>query len=128
MYVYKYNTSTLIGIQEVRNRHWLKVMQVTGCTFQLEGSVFCLESLVEAGLLKSVSSSMLRSSLNDVHVHVYTYYYSQTLYIYVHVFVYVRVVMMLKAIFSIVTWKITCQDYLISFCHLVVQSLIFKFK
>ena len=37
--------------KEIRNRHWLKVMSVANCTFQLEGSVFKMAHLLDAGLL-----------------------------------------------------------------------------
>ena len=37
--------------KEVRNRHWLQVMSVANCTFQLEGSIFKMAHLLDAGLL-----------------------------------------------------------------------------
>ncbi|XP_064629693.1 uncharacterized protein LOC135488785 isoform X2 [Lineus longissimus] len=39
-------------IDEIRNRHWLQVMQVTGSQFQLEANVFKLCHLLDIGLLK----------------------------------------------------------------------------
>ena len=39
-----------VCLQVVRNRHWLQVMAVTNCTFQLEGTVFRLAHILEAGL------------------------------------------------------------------------------
>ena len=38
--------------KEVRNRHWLQVMAVASCTLQLEGSVFKMAHLLDAGLLQ----------------------------------------------------------------------------
>ncbi|XP_067674368.1 uncharacterized protein [Haliotis asinina] len=40
------------GLPEIRNRHWLQVMQVTGSTFQLEANVFKLTHLLDIGLIK----------------------------------------------------------------------------
>jgi hypothetical protein len=37
--------------KEIRNRHWLQVMNVANCTFQLEGSIFKMAHLLDAGLL-----------------------------------------------------------------------------
>lgn len=37
--------------REIRNRHWLQVMNVANCTFQLEGSIFKMTHLLDAGLL-----------------------------------------------------------------------------
>lgn len=37
--------------REIRNRHWLQVMGVANCTFQLEGSIFKMAHLLDAGLL-----------------------------------------------------------------------------
>jgi len=42
--------------KEVRNRHWLQVMGVTNCTLQLEGSVFKIAHLLDAGLLLHVKA------------------------------------------------------------------------
>ena len=38
--------------REIRNRHWLQVMGVVNCTFQLEGSIFKMAHLLDAGLLQ----------------------------------------------------------------------------
>ena len=38
--------------KEVKNRHWLQVMSVVNCTFQLEGSIFKMSHLLDAGLLQ----------------------------------------------------------------------------
>ncbi|WAR07684.1 DYHG-like protein [Mya arenaria] len=38
--------------REIRNRHWLQVMQVTGSSFQLEANVFKLCHLLDIGLIK----------------------------------------------------------------------------
>ena len=38
--------------QEIRNRHWLQVMQVTGSSFQLEANIFKLMHLLDIGLIK----------------------------------------------------------------------------
>lgn len=38
--------------QEIRNRHWLDVMNVTGVKFQLEANVFKLSHLLDIGLIK----------------------------------------------------------------------------
>ena len=38
--------------KEIRNRHWLQVMGVVNCTFQLEGSIFKMAHLLDAGLLQ----------------------------------------------------------------------------
>ncbi|XP_053397319.1 dynein axonemal heavy chain 5-like isoform X6 [Mercenaria mercenaria] len=40
------------SIREIRNRHWLQVMQVTGSSFQLEANVFRLCHLLDIGLIK----------------------------------------------------------------------------
>ncbi|XP_041355189.1 dynein gamma chain, flagellar outer arm-like isoform X3 [Gigantopelta aegis] len=40
------------GLTEIRNRHWLQVMQVTGSSFQLEGNIFKLCHLLDIGLIK----------------------------------------------------------------------------
>lgn len=37
---------------EIRNRHWLQVMTVTGCTLQLEANVFKLKHLMSASLME----------------------------------------------------------------------------
>ena len=37
--------------KEIRNRHWLQVMNVANCTFQLEGSIFKMAHILDAGLL-----------------------------------------------------------------------------
>lgn len=37
---------------EIRNRHWLQVMTVTGCTLQLEANVFKLRHLMGARLME----------------------------------------------------------------------------
>ena len=42
----------ILNAREIRNRHWLKVMQITGCQFQLESSVFKLNDLLEIPLDK----------------------------------------------------------------------------
>lgn len=38
--------------REIRNRHWLQVMGVANCTFQLEGTVFKMAHLLDASLLQ----------------------------------------------------------------------------
>ena len=38
--------------REIHNRHWLQVMGVANCTFQLEGSIFKMAHLLDAGLLQ----------------------------------------------------------------------------
>jgi hypothetical protein len=38
-------------VQEIRNRHWLQVMAVTGSSFQLEAAVFKLSHLLDIGLI-----------------------------------------------------------------------------
>ena len=38
--------------QEIRNRHWLQVMSVTGSSFQLEAHIFKLVQLLDIGLLQ----------------------------------------------------------------------------
>lgn len=43
----------MLNAREIRNRHWLKVMQITGCSFQLESSVFKLNDLLDINLDKS---------------------------------------------------------------------------
>ncbi|XP_052708586.1 uncharacterized protein LOC128183562 isoform X10 [Crassostrea angulata] len=42
-------------IPEIRNRHWLDVMNVTGVKFQLEANVFKLSHLLDIGLIKHKS-------------------------------------------------------------------------
>ena len=37
--------------KEIRNRHWLQVMTVVNCTFQLEGTVFRMAHLLDSNLL-----------------------------------------------------------------------------
>ncbi|XP_035829673.1 dynein heavy chain 5, axonemal isoform X2 [Aplysia californica] len=44
--------SNRFNINEIRNRHWLQVMQVTHSSFQLEGNVFKLCHLLDIGLIK----------------------------------------------------------------------------
>ncbi|CAH1799095.1 unnamed protein product [Owenia fusiformis] len=41
-----------LASKEIRNRHWLQVMQVTGTSFHLEANVFKLCHLLDIGLLK----------------------------------------------------------------------------
>ncbi|XP_070568705.1 dynein axonemal heavy chain 5-like isoform X4 [Ptychodera flava] len=41
-----------LASQEIRNRHWLQVMSVTGSSFQLEANVFKLLHLLDIGLIK----------------------------------------------------------------------------
>ena len=48
-------------LQEIRNRHWLQVMQVTNSSFQLEANVFKLCHLLDIGLIKSVGNTSLSS-------------------------------------------------------------------
>ena len=48
------DTFMLFFLQEIRNRHWLQVMSVTGVTFQLEANVFKLSHLLDIGLIKLV--------------------------------------------------------------------------
>lgn len=38
--------------RKIRNRHWLQVMGVVNCTFQLEGALFKMAHLLDAGLLQ----------------------------------------------------------------------------
>lgn len=40
----------LLNAKEIRNRHWLQVMNVTKTTFRLESSVFVLNDLIDNGL------------------------------------------------------------------------------
>ena len=40
----------LLNKKEIRNRHWLQVMQVTKSTFRLESNIFKLNDLVDIGL------------------------------------------------------------------------------
>ena len=42
----------MLNAREIRNRHWLKVMQITGCSFQLESSLFKLNDLLDIHLDK----------------------------------------------------------------------------
>ncbi|UJR24993.1 hypothetical protein I4U23_006354 [Adineta vaga] len=42
----------MLNAREIRSRHWLKVMQITGCQFQLESSIFKLNDLLEIPLDK----------------------------------------------------------------------------
>ncbi|CAF1032650.1 unnamed protein product [Adineta ricciae] len=42
----------ILNAREIRSRHWLKVMQITGCQFQLESSIFKLNDLLEIPLDK----------------------------------------------------------------------------
>lgn len=42
----------MLNAREIRNRHWLKVMQITGRSFQLESSVFKLNDLLDINLDK----------------------------------------------------------------------------
>ncbi|XP_070190368.1 uncharacterized protein [Littorina saxatilis] len=44
--------SNRFNIPEIRNRHWLRVMQVTNSSFQLEANVFKLCHLLDIGLIK----------------------------------------------------------------------------
>ncbi|XP_076466964.1 uncharacterized protein LOC143298129 [Babylonia areolata] len=44
--------SNRFNIPEIRNRHWLQVMQVTNSSFQLEANVFKLCHLLDIGLIK----------------------------------------------------------------------------
>ncbi|OWF37572.1 Dynein heavy chain 5, axonemal [Mizuhopecten yessoensis] len=41
-----------LNAKEIRNRHWLEVMRVTGSSFQLEANVFKLLHLLDIGLIK----------------------------------------------------------------------------
>ncbi|XP_077977225.1 dynein axonemal heavy chain 8-like isoform X3 [Glandiceps talaboti] len=41
-----------LASKEIRNRHWLQVMSVTGSSFQLEANVFKLLHLLDIGLMK----------------------------------------------------------------------------
>lgn len=41
-----------LASKEIRNRHWLQVMQVTNSSFQLEANVFKLSHLLDIGLIK----------------------------------------------------------------------------
>ena len=43
---------TQLHSREIRNRHWLQVMGVVNCTFQLEGSIFKMAHLLDANLLQ----------------------------------------------------------------------------
>ena len=49
-----FNQYLYLFYQEIRNRHWLQVMQVTGSSFQLEANVFKLCHLLDIGLIKWV--------------------------------------------------------------------------
>ncbi|KAL5009692.1 hypothetical protein ScPMuIL_011997 [Solemya velum] len=49
-----------LASKEIRNRHWLQVMQVTGSSFQLEANVFKLSHLLDIGLIKH------RSEIEDI--------------------------------------------------------------
>ena len=40
----------MLNAREIRSRHWLKVMQITGCSFQLESSIFKLNDLLDISL------------------------------------------------------------------------------
>jgi dynein heavy chain, axonemal len=40
----------ILNVKEIRNRHWLQVMQATKSSFRLESNVFKLNDLVEIGL------------------------------------------------------------------------------
>ena len=40
----------LINEKEIRNRHWMQVMQVTKSSFRLEAAVFKLNDLIDIGL------------------------------------------------------------------------------
>jgi uncharacterized protein YpmS len=42
----------MLNAREIRSRHWLKVMQITGCSFQLESTVFKLNDLLDIPLDK----------------------------------------------------------------------------
>ncbi len=42
----------MLNAREIRSRHWLKVMQITGCSFQLESSIFKLNDLLDISLDK----------------------------------------------------------------------------
>ena len=42
----------MLNAREIRSRHWLKVMQITGCSFQLESSIFKLHDLLDIALDK----------------------------------------------------------------------------
>ncbi|CAF3476774.1 unnamed protein product [Rotaria socialis] len=42
----------MLNAREIRSRHWLKVMQITGCSFQLESTVFKLNDLLDISLDK----------------------------------------------------------------------------
>ena len=44
----------LLAAKEIRNRHWLQVMQATGTSLRLEAAVFRLDELVDSGLEKRV--------------------------------------------------------------------------
>ncbi|XP_071504103.1 dynein axonemal heavy chain 5-like [Diadema antillarum] len=41
-----------LASKEIRNRHWLQVMAVTGSSFQLEANVFKLSHILDIGLIK----------------------------------------------------------------------------
>ena len=51
---YSLSLHMFLHFQEIRNRHWLQVMSVTGSSFQLEAGVFKLCHLLDIGLIKSV--------------------------------------------------------------------------
>ena len=40
-----------LPLQEIRNRHWLQVMSVTGSSFLLEANVFKLLHILDIGLI-----------------------------------------------------------------------------
>ncbi|CAF0936921.1 unnamed protein product [Rotaria sordida] len=42
----------MLNAREIRSRHWLKVMQITGCSFQLESTIFKLNDLLDISLDK----------------------------------------------------------------------------
>lgn len=41
-----------VSIQEIRSRHWMKVMRLTGSSFQLEANVFQLAHVLDIELIK----------------------------------------------------------------------------
>lgn len=43
---------TFVFIQEIRSRHWMKVMRLTGSSFQLEANVFQLAHVLDIELIK----------------------------------------------------------------------------
>ena len=45
-------TLFLFVLQEIRNRHWLQVMSVTGSSFLLEANVFKLLHILDIGLIQ----------------------------------------------------------------------------